>query len=50
MSPEQIADLPNYAAYEKKWLDQPQPLRTDLEMLLTGKGFVDVMIEPTAGS
>ena len=43
---DQIADLPNYAQYEKKWLDRPQPLRTDLEALLTGKGFVEVTIEP----
>jgi beta-lactamase superfamily II metal-dependent hydrolase len=43
---DQIAALPNYAHYEKKWLDRPQPLRTDLEALLTGKGFVDVTIEP----
>jgi len=50
MSAEQIADLPNYENFEKTWLDQAQPLRTDLEMLLTGKGFVEVMIEPTAGS
>ena len=50
LSPDQIAELPNYAAYEKKWLAQPQPLRTDLETRLTGKGFVDVTIEPKAGS
>lgn len=50
LSPDQIADLPNYADYEKKWLDQPQPLRTDLETRLTGKGFVDVTIEPKTGS
>jgi hypothetical protein len=46
LEPDQIADLPNYAQYEKKWLDRPQPLRTDLEALLTGKGFVEVMIDP----
>ena len=49
LSPQVIADLPNYAAHEKKWLDQPQPLRTDLETRLTGKGFVDVTIEPAGG-
>jgi beta-lactamase superfamily II metal-dependent hydrolase len=43
---EQIADLPNYETHEKKWLDRPQPLRTDLEARLTGKGFVEVTIEP----
>ena len=48
LSPEHIAGLPNYAAYEKKWLDQPQPLRTDLETRLTGKGYVDITIEPRA--
>jgi beta-lactamase superfamily II metal-dependent hydrolase len=49
LDPDQIADLPNYGPYEKKWLDRPQPLRTDLEARLDGKGFVDITIEP-AGS
>lgn len=49
LSPGQIADLPNYGNNEKKWLDRPQPLRTDLETRLTGKGFVDVTIEPAGG-
>ncbi|MGL4968008.1 MAG: hypothetical protein ACRC67_42720 [Inquilinus sp.] len=49
LAPDQIAGLPNYAAYEKKWLDRPQPVRTDLETRLTGKGFVDVLIEPAGG-
>ncbi len=43
---DQIADLPNYRLYEKNWLDRHQPLRTDLEARLDGKGFVDITIEP----
>ena len=43
---DQIADLPNYGLYEKKWLNRPQPLRTDFENRLDGKGFVDITIEP----
>jgi hypothetical protein len=46
LSPEQIADLPNFAEYEKAGLGKPQPIRTDLETRITGKGFVDVLIEP----
>jgi hypothetical protein len=36
-----------YETYEKDFLDQPQPWRTDLEKLLDkdGKGFVEVEIE-----
>jgi hypothetical protein len=49
LSEDQIAGLPNYAIYERKWLDRPQPLRTDLETRLTGSGFVDVVIDPAAG-
>jgi len=40
-------DLPKYADYESKWIDRPQPQRTDCERLLTGAGFVDVEFEPT---
>jgi beta-lactamase superfamily II metal-dependent hydrolase len=50
LSSEQVANLPNLADYEQKWLDRPQPLRTDLETLLTGDGFVEVAIEPKAGN
>jgi beta-lactamase superfamily II metal-dependent hydrolase len=50
LSQGQIADLPNYSQYEKKWLASPQPLRTDFEERLTGKGFVDVMIAPKTGN
>lgn len=46
LSAEQIAGLPNFADYEQMALGKPQPLRTDLETRLTGKGFVDVTIEP----
>jgi beta-lactamase superfamily II metal-dependent hydrolase len=35
-----------YEQREKGFLDQPQPLRTDLEKLITGKDYVDVEIEP----
>ena len=49
LAADQIAGLPNYDAYEKTWLDRPQPVRTDLETRLTGKGFVDVLIEPAGG-
>ena len=38
------SDLPKYVEFEKHWLDAPQPLRTDCEQALTGKGFVDVEI------
>ena len=39
--------LPNFTEFEKTWIGLPQPLRTDLEQLLTGKNFVDVEIEPS---
>lgn len=32
--------------FEKEFLDQPQPLRTDLECRISGQGFVDVEIDP----
>jgi beta-lactamase superfamily II metal-dependent hydrolase len=35
-----------FEKYEEKFLNQPQPLRTDLEFVTDGKGFVDVMIPP----
>jgi beta-lactamase superfamily II metal-dependent hydrolase len=38
-------DLPLYNMYEKEWLGSPQPLRTDCELLLDGKQFVDVELE-----
>ena len=50
LSAEQIAGLPNFADHEKAGLGKPQPLRTDLETRLTGKGFVDVLIEPKRGA
>ncbi|MGJ5816914.1 metallohydrolase [Paludibaculum fermentans] len=34
-----------YETYEKSFLDQPQPLRTDLEFALQGSHFVEVEIE-----
>jgi len=40
-----LTDLP-LPAYEQAFLHQPQPLRTDLEMLLTGDTFVEVAIDP----
>jgi beta-lactamase superfamily II metal-dependent hydrolase len=35
-----------FETYEKEFLDQPQPLRTDLEFELSGAEFVDVEIPP----
>ena len=35
-----------FEKYEEKFLNQPQPLRTDLEFVTDTKGFVDVMISP----
>lgn len=35
-----------YEKYEKDFLNQPQPLRTDLEFELDQKNFIDVEIEP----
>jgi hypothetical protein len=35
-----------YEKYEKDFLDQPQPLRTDLEFALNHRDFIDVEIEP----
>jgi beta-lactamase superfamily II metal-dependent hydrolase len=35
-----------YEKYEKEFLDEPQPLRTDLEFVLNKKNFIDVEIEP----
>jgi hypothetical protein len=31
--------------YEKNFLDEPQPLRTDLEYVMNGRDFVDVEIQ-----
>jgi beta-lactamase superfamily II metal-dependent hydrolase len=35
-----------FETYEKEFLDQPQPLRTDLEFELSGAEFIDVQIPP----
>ena len=35
-----------FEKYEEKFLNQPQPLRTDLELVADNKDFVDVMIPP----
>jgi hypothetical protein len=40
------ADVPKFGEFEKEFFTKPQPLRTDLETLLGGKGFVDVEIDP----
>jgi len=37
-----------FEKYEKDFLNQPQPARTDLEFTLTGKEFIDVEIEPSS--
>jgi beta-lactamase superfamily II metal-dependent hydrolase len=35
-----------FETYEKEFLDQPQPLRTDLEFELSGEECIDVLIPP----
>ena len=40
-----VKDLPLYSQFEKEWLDSPQPMRTDCELLLTDKSFVDIEID-----
>jgi beta-lactamase superfamily II metal-dependent hydrolase len=35
-----------FERYEKAFLDQPQPLRTDLEFVAEGRDFVDIEIPP----
>jgi len=35
-----------FETYEKEFLDNPQPLRTDLEFELSGADFIDVQIPP----
>jgi hypothetical protein len=37
--------LPRFKDYEKDFIESPQPLRTDCELLLTDEPFVDVEIE-----
>ena len=37
--------LPLFKEFEKEFIDSPQPLRTDCELLLTEELFVDVEIE-----
>ncbi|MGQ0641480.1 MAG: metallohydrolase, partial [Gemmatimonadaceae bacterium] len=39
------SSLPKYKTFEKKWLNSPQPWRTDCEEALTGDPFVDVEID-----
>jgi hypothetical protein len=33
-----------FEKYEKDFLDQPQPLRTDLEFVTEGREFVDIEV------
>lgn len=35
-----------FETYEKEFLDEPQPVRTDLEFVIDGKDFVEVEIPP----
>lgn len=35
-----------FEAYEKEFLDSPQPVRTDLEFAITGQPYIDVEFEP----
>jgi hypothetical protein len=37
--------LRHYADLEEQWIDKPQPYRTDLECLISGKPWVDVEID-----
>jgi len=39
------SDVPKFAEFEKKSFAEPQPLRTDLERMLSERGFIDVEIE-----
>ena len=39
------SSLPKFTEFEKAWLGDPQPMRTDCEHALSGAGFVDVEIE-----
>ncbi|MCP4074012.1 MAG: MBL fold metallo-hydrolase [Hyphomicrobiales bacterium] len=38
--------LLHYQEREKKWLDKPQPYRTDLETMLNGKDYVEIELSP----
>jgi hypothetical protein len=38
-------DLPKFTEYEKRWIGENQPWRTDCELELTGIPFVDVEID-----
>jgi hypothetical protein len=40
------SSLPKFKQFEKAWLNEPQPWRTDCENALSGAPFVDVKIEP----
>jgi hypothetical protein len=40
------SDVPQFDEYEKASFGSPQPLRTDLERMLTSRKFVDVELEP----
>jgi beta-lactamase superfamily II metal-dependent hydrolase len=35
-----------FETYERDFLDQPQPMRTDLEFVIDGRDFLDVEIKP----
>jgi hypothetical protein len=39
-------DLPKFTEYEKRWIGEDQPWRTDCELELTGIPYVDVEIDP----
>jgi len=39
------AGMPLFDEFEKAWIQNPQPLRTDFENLVSGKDFIDVEIE-----
>jgi ribonuclease BN (tRNA processing enzyme) len=39
------SDIPHFKEREKEWLGEPQPIRTDLEFLLSESNFVEIEIE-----
>lgn len=46
---ERARALPLYDVYERQWLGQQQPWRTDLETQLSGEIYMDVSLDPAPG-
>lgn len=40
----QNSDLKLFRDYEETWFEEPQPLRTDCELLLSGDAYVDIVL------